>query len=81
MSTYKSIAEAMNTRAYRAVGNALNKNPHASEIPCHRVVKSTGEIGGFAVGTRKKAKMLKTEGIRIKDGKIIDIEKITIRKF
>ena len=68
--TYKEIAKALNTKAYRAVGNAMNKNPYAPIVPCHRVVKSNGEVGGFASGTKKKIKLLKQEGIEIKKEKI-----------
>ena len=70
VTTYKEIAKALNTKAYRAVGNAMNKNPHAPIVPCHRVINSNGGIGGFASGTNKKISMLRGEGIRITNGKI-----------
>jgi len=70
VTTYGAIAKSLKTRAYRAVGNAMNKNPYAPKVPCHRVVKANGEIGGFASGTKKKTAMLKSEGIKIVDGKI-----------
>ena len=72
VTTYKAIANALGTRAYRAVGNALHKNPHAPLVPCHRVVKSSGEIGGFALGIKKKIEMLQKEGIKIRENKIIN---------
>ena len=68
--TYRGIAKALRSKAYRAVGNAMNRNPHAPKVPCHRVVKSNGSIGGFASGTRKKISMLRKEGIKIVRGKI-----------
>ncbi len=68
VSTYKIIAEALGTRAYRAVGNALNKNPY-KEVPCHRVVGSSGYLTGFAHGLRKKSEMLRKEGVKVKDNK------------
>jgi len=68
--TYKQLAESLGTKAYRAVGNAMNKNPHAPEVPCHRVVKTNGELGGFSSGVKNKIKILKSEGIEIKKGKI-----------
>ena len=75
VSTYGEIAKAIKNRdASRAVGNALNKNPFAPIVPCHRVIQSNGSIGGFAFGTNKKIAMLKNEGIEIKNGKI-DLEK------
>jgi len=70
VTTYKKIAAALGTKAYRAVGNAMNRNPHAPHVPCHRVVCSDGRVGGFASGTRKKISMLKREGIKIVKGKI-----------
>ncbi len=78
VTTYKDLAEAMKTKAYRAVGNAMNKNPYAPQVPCHRVIKSNGEVGGFAFGTEKKTRMLKSEGIVIDNGKI-DLEKYEFR--
>ncbi len=70
VTTYKEIAKALNTKACRAVGNAMNKNPYAPQVPCHRVVNSSGELGGFAGGKSKKIKLLKSEGICIKNGRI-----------
>lgn len=74
VTTYQALAHALNTKAYRAVGNAMNKNPHAPIVPCHRVIKSNGEIGGFASGTKNKIKLLKSEGIEIKNNKV-DLKK------
>ena len=74
ITTYKEIAKSLGTKAYRAVGNAMNKNPYAPKVACHRVIKSNGEIGGFASGTKNKIKLLKKEGIIIKKGKI-DLKK------
>ncbi|OGC11148.1 hypothetical protein A3K48_01275 [candidate division WOR-1 bacterium RIFOXYA12_FULL_52_29] len=48
-------------KAARAVGNALNKNPYAPIVPCHRVV-AAGGLGGFAGGLRKKIALLRSEG-------------------
>ncbi|MCB0332388.1 MAG: MGMT family protein [Bdellovibrionales bacterium] len=75
VTTYQELAHGLGTKAYRAVGTAMNKNPYAPEVPCHRVVKSDGTIGGFAHGTAKKMKMLRKEGIEIKDGRIVDFDK------
>ena len=64
--TYKEVAEKIgNKKAYRAVGNILNKNTNP-EVPCHRVVRSDGKIGDYRSGIRKKARLLKKEGIKIK---------------
>lgn len=51
--------------AARAVGNALNKNPYAPLVPCHRVVRSDGSLGGFASGVAAKRRLLKWEGIDV----------------
>jgi methylated-DNA-[protein]-cysteine S-methyltransferase len=48
----------------------MNKNPYSPRVACHRVIKSNGEVGGFASGTKKKIEMLRKEGIEIKNNKI-----------
>lgn len=59
--TYMQVARAVGSpRAYRAVGNILNKN-YDPAIPCHRVVRSDGTAGGYNKGKRKKVEMLKKE--------------------
>ncbi len=59
--TYKEVAhEAGNPKAYRAVGNILNKN-YDPAIPCHRVVRSDGKTGGYNRGAQAKAQILKQE--------------------
>lgn len=70
VTTYKEIAKALNTKAYRAVGNALNKNPYWPRIPCHRVIKDNGEVGGFARGREEKIKLLEKEGVRVSGGRV-----------
>jgi len=74
VTTYKEIARKLNSKAYRAVGNAMNKNPYAPKVPCHRVVKSNGEVGGFAFGVKKKIEMLKKEGVYIDKNNKIDLK-------
>ena len=60
--TYKEVARgAGNGKASRAVGNILNKN-YNPQIPCHRVIRSNGAIGGYNRGARKKRQILKSEG-------------------
>lgn len=75
VTTYKDLAYAIGCRAYRAVGTAMNKNPYAPQVPCHRVIASSGKIGGFAYGEHAKEELLRKEGIKVKDGKIIDFKK------
>ena len=86
ITTYKALAEATGTKAYRAVGNAMNKNPYGilrckgrNMVPCHRVVASNGHLHGFAQGLKKKAELLKKEGIEIKDNKIVNFGKVLFR--
>ena len=79
--TYKQIAEKLNTKAYQAIGQALKKNPYAPEVPCHRVVKSDGNIGGFfgqikGKEIERKTKLLESEGIKIINGKVDEFEKV-----
>lgn len=75
VATYKSIGKVMKSKAYRAIGNALHRNPYAPEVPCHRVVKSNGEVGGFASGTKNKINLLKKEGLKIKNGRVQGLSK------
>ncbi|MFH1878830.1 MAG: MGMT family protein [Candidatus Omnitrophota bacterium] len=49
--------------AARAVGQVLKKNPYAPHVPCHRVVRSDGSIGGYSGGLEKKRALLKKEGL------------------
>ncbi len=71
VTTYRDVARAIGSpRTARAVGNALNKNPYAPMVPCHRVVRSDGSVGGFASGANKKEAMLRKEGVLIKNHKI-----------
>lgn len=85
VSTYKELAKALNTKAYRAVGNALKRNPYGActpsgkgLVPCHRVINSDGRIGGFAGGTNKKIALLRKEGITINKNKI-DLKRFLFR--
>lgn len=79
VTTYKEIARKLNTKAYRAVGNACNKNPFWPSAACHRVVNNDGRLGGYASGLNEKIKILKKEGIEVKNNKIADFEKVLYR--
>ena len=64
--TYKEVAKAIKRPlSYRAVANAIAKNPYSPLIPCHRVIKSDGSVGGYSGkgGVETKVKLLKSEGI------------------
>jgi O-6-methylguanine DNA methyltransferase len=63
--TYKQVAQqAGSPRAWRAVGNILAEN-YDPKIPCHRVVRSDGKLGGYNRGQQKKRQLLDEEGIRL----------------
>ncbi len=86
VTTYKLLGEAAGTKAYRAVGQAMRCNPHSPIVPCHRVVKSNGNIGGFSGKTnpnskevKRKIKMLRKEGVVVRKNKIIDFKKVLFR--
>ena len=86
VTTYKILAEKLGTKAYRAVGAAMNKNPNGilnctgrNMVPCHRVVASNGNLHGFAHGLRKKAELLRKEGIKVKNSKIMDFDKVLVK--
>ncbi len=80
VSTYGAVARALgDIIAARAVGVMLNQNPY-KEVPCYRVIKSDGSLGGYATGIEKKIKLLKNDGIEIIDGKI-DLTKYLFDDF
>lgn len=72
VTTYKEIAQKLKTKGYRAVGQIVGANPNAPKVPCHRVVRSDGGLGGYAFGLDKKIAILNKEGIKISDGKVVD---------
>jgi methylated-DNA-[protein]-cysteine S-methyltransferase len=75
ITTYGELAKAVGLKnGQRAIGKIMNKNPYPVIIPCHRVVMSTGKIGGYAYGENVKTKMLSDEGIEIQNGKILELE-------
>lgn len=79
VSSYKILAEKLNTKAYRAIGQALKRNPNPISTPCHRIVSSSGHIGGFKGKTsgkeiKEKIKLLEKEGIKVKSNKVVDFE-------
>ena len=68
VKTYKEVAIGINRpKSARAVANACGKNPYAPEVPCHRVIRSDGALGGYSAlgGTKIKKKLLKSEGFLI----------------
>ena len=68
VKTYSQVAEGIRKPlALRAVANAIGKNPYAPKIPCHRVIRSDGSLGGYSGkgGVKMKRFLLKKEGIRL----------------
>lgn len=73
VSTYASVARFLGKpKAARAVGNALHANPFAPKVPCHRIVKSDGQVGDFVDGTKRKIEILSQEGIKCSGGRVLD---------
>lgn len=66
VSSYSEIAARIGRpKSARAVGNALGKNPFAPEVPCQRVIRKTGRLGGYSGGLNEKIKLLKKEKLMI----------------
>lgn len=79
VTTYKDLANALGSGAYRAVGQIMRHNKNAPVVPCHRVVASDGSIGGFfgdrgGEAIERKIAMLKREGIKFQGTRIVDFE-------
>lgn len=70
VATYSGLAAQLGCGAPRAVGNALNQNPYAPQVPCHRVVGGDGSLTGFALGLPTKRKMLLAEGVKFNGEKV-----------
>ena len=84
VSTYLELGKALDTKAYRAIGQCLKHNPNAPIVPCHRVVSSSGLIGGFKGKTsgkeiEEKIKLLEKEGIKFQGKKIVNFEKVLFK--
>ncbi|HUD20107.1 MAG TPA: MGMT family protein [Patescibacteria group bacterium] len=80
VTTYKALADALGTKAYRAIGQFMRSNPYAPQVPCHRVVASDGTIGGFRGKTKgaeiqQKIALLTHEGVQIENNRVVDFQK------
>lgn len=72
VTTYGEIAQKIGTKGYRGVGRIVGQNLDIPNTPCHRVVRADGGISGYAHGVDKKIALLKSEGVDVKDGKIVN---------
>ena len=75
VTTYKELGSVLGMKGYQAIGQVLKKNPYAPVVPCHRVVRSDGSLGGFKGCMQgkeivEKERLLKKEGVIIKENKI-----------
>ena len=78
--SYGGLAEIIGRpNAHRAVGSAMNKNPFAPTVPCHRVVKSNGELGGFAYDISIKIKRLQKEGVHVLNNRIVNFQSVLFK--
>lgn len=76
ITTYSELAKAVGLKnGQRMIGKIMSRNPYPVLVPCHRVVKADGSVGGYAYGDKIKINMLSQEGLNIANGKIRDFEK------
>jgi len=82
ISSYGALARALgDIIASRAVGRMMNQNPDPDNMPCYKIVHSDGSIGGFGRGIDDKIRRLKEDNIFVKNGKIVDFEKVFFNDF
>jgi O-6-methylguanine DNA methyltransferase len=81
VTTYGEIARFIGTRAVRAVGTAVGKNPYAPAVPCHRVVRASGEVGLYSApgGVAAKIARLQREGVEVAEGYVVDFARVLWR--
>ena len=76
VTTYGELARAVGLKnGQRVIGRIMNRNRFPGVVPCHRVVLSDGDVGGYAYGQDIKINMLTDEGVEIRGRKILDFEK------
>jgi len=80
VTTYGELARFLgDIKLARAVGQALKRNSEPIKIPCHRVVCSDGRIGGYNGGISEKIKLLRSEGIIIRDNRVQNFKEVFFR--
>ncbi|MFH1101730.1 MAG: endonuclease V [Methanobacteriota archaeon] len=82
ISSYGAVASALgDIRASRSVGWMMNQNPDADTMPCYKLVHSDGRLGGFGLGIPDKIRRLQRDNILVKDGRIVDFERVFFNDF
>jgi methylated-DNA-[protein]-cysteine S-methyltransferase len=81
VSTYRDVAEFIGCGSPRAVGQALRVNPFAPQVPCHRVIAASLDLGGFqgkreGAAIERKRRMLASEGVHFKSGRLAEPERV-----
>ena len=82
VSTYAELASSVSSpRHARAAGNALKKNLLAPGVPCHRIIRSDGRVGGYSArgGVGEKIRLLRSEGIRVTGGRVEGLSAVLFR--
>jgi len=77
ITTYALMADYLNCKSSQAIGQALKRNPYAPEVPCHRVIKTNLNIGGFqgeveGEEIKRKIALLAKEGVLFENNKLVD---------
>ena len=77
--TYKILANSIGSSAYRAVGRLMRVNNDPINVPCYKVIRSSGDVGGYCgkisgKKIKEKIKKLKMEGIKIKNNKVVNLD-------
>jgi methylated-DNA-[protein]-cysteine S-methyltransferase len=79
VSTYGDLAKALgNPSASREIGRILGRNPNPVKVPCHRIVKSSGKVGGYFYGSDRKKELLEKEGLSFTDEIVNDFKKVRV---
>ena len=82
VSTYGAVARALGDKKHaRAIGKYMNKNPNPDTMPCFKIVKSDGSLGGFGRGIEDKIRRLNKDGIEVKDNKIVNFKEVFFNDF
>ena len=83
VTTYGAIANHLGFNGARAVGAAVGANPYAPTVPCHRVVRADGRLGGYsgAGGIEMKIALLEQEGVTIRGGRVAHLEAVFFDAF